>query len=307
MLDSHSTTAIRINTGFVLGMNWQVVGMAEKQSAGIAALVGRMGMARSRDLKQAGFNPREISDACQAGAIEKVDRGLYALPRRHEASTGRQRFFEACKRVPIGVLCLQTALWYHGLISEEPAAVWMMIETNARKPLIGSLSIEFVRSSGDSFSQGIVTLGLVSEVQIRVYSPMKTVADCFRYADKVGADAGPAALAMAIAANKYNRQRLLRFAEICRVKQAVAAAEKARRKPASVEQPSNVEAESEPSQQRAWDRETLAREVWETPVRQLARKYGVSDIAVRKHCKRMGIALPGRGYWQKIGNGGHPV
>jgi hypothetical protein len=91
---------------------------------------------------------------------------------------------------------------------------------------------------------------------------------------------------------------LLRFADICRVKQAIAVAEKVRRKLAQTEP--TEDAEPEPVQHRVWDRETLVREVWETPVRKLANKYGVSDNAVRKHCKRMGVSLPSRGYWQKM-------
>ena len=274
--------------------------MAEYLIPELVRLVAQMGIARSRNLEQAGFNPREISEACRAGIIEKVGRGLYSLPRKQEASTGRQRLVEACKRVSSGVLCLKTALWYHGLISDEPSAVWMMIDTKAREPQVDSMNIELVRSSGEALTLGVVTLGWITAEQIRFTSPMKTVADCFKYSDRVGEALGPAALSAAIEKNLYNRQRLLGFVEICRVKQAVAACEKARRMPKPTEPSADGEAEPAPSQgRRIWDRETLAREVWETPVRQLANKFGTSDNAVRKQCKKMGIALPGRGYWQK--------
>lgn len=274
--------------------------MAEHLIPELVRLVAQMGIARSRNLEQAGFNPREISEACRAGIIEKVGRGLYSLPRKQEASTGRHRLVEACKRVSNGVLCLKTALWYHGLVSDEPSAVWMMIDTKAREPQVDSMNIELVRSSGEALTLGVVTLGLITAEQIRFTSPMKAVADCFKYSDRVGEALGPAALSAAIEKNLYNRQRLLGFAEICRVKQAVAACEKARRMPKSTEPTADGDAEPAPAHGRVWDREVLAREVWETPVRQLANKYGTSDNAVRKHCKRMGIALPGRGYWQKI-------
>lgn len=260
-------------------------------------------MVRLRDLEKAGFHHRHVIDACNEGTIEKVGRGIYALPGRGD--TPRDLLTEACKRVPQGVICLFSALWYHGLVTEEPEAVWMMIDTKARVPQTdSSLPIKFVLASGDALEQGVVTLGLIDEIQVRVYSPMKTVADCFKYADKIGAEVGPMALAASVTNNKYNRQRLLRFADICRVKQAVAAAEKARRKPTPAAPPTDGEAGQAAVQGRVWDRETLAREVWETPVRQLANKYGVSDNAVRKHCKRMGIALPVRGYWQKLASNG---
>jgi predicted transcriptional regulator of viral defense system len=258
-------------------------------------LVKELGVARLRDLEKAGFHHRYVIDACKEGAIEKVGRGVYTLPRRSD--TPRERPIEACKRVPQGVICLSSALWFHGLIAEEPDAVWMMIDTKARVPHVDSLPIKFVFASGDALTQGVVTLGLIEEVQIRVCSPMKSVADCFKYADKIGTGVGPAALAAAVANNKYNRQRLLRFAEICRVKQAVAIAENARRQPEPARPAEEVDETS--ASARVWDREVLEKEVWSEPIRQLAKKYGVSDVAIHKHCKKMGISLPGRGYWAK--------
>jgi hypothetical protein len=85
--------------------------------------------------------------------------------------------------------------------------VWMMVETKARAPQLDSTKLEFLRASGDAYTQGLVPLGLISQAQIRVTSPMKTVADCFKYADRVGDELGPAALAAE--KNLYNRQRLL--------------------------------------------------------------------------------------------------
>jgi len=83
--------------------------------------------------------------------------------------------------------------------------------------------------------------------------------------------------------DKYNRQRLLRFAEICRVKQAVAVAENAGMHPKA--KPTE-EAEEVPVPDRAWDREVLEKEAWSEPIRRLAKKYGVSDVAIHKHCKK---------------------
>jgi len=89
-----------------------------------------LGVARLRDFEKAGFHHRYVIDACKEGAIEKVGRGTYALPGRQQ--TPQQRLVEACKRVPYGVVCLFSAPWFHGLIAEEPQAIWMMIDTKAR-------------------------------------------------------------------------------------------------------------------------------------------------------------------------------
>jgi predicted transcriptional regulator of viral defense system len=251
-------------------------------------------VARLRDFERAGLHHRFVADACKEGALEKVGRGTYALPGRKQ--TPSNRIAEACKRVPQGTVCLLSALWFHGPIAEEPPALWMAIDIKGRPPQFDLFPIEFVYASGEALTHGAMNLG-IDGVQISVYSPMKTVADCFKYAARIGSEVGAAALAAAVASNKYNRQRLLRFAEICRVKQAVAAAESARIHPKPAK--SNKTAKEVPAPIRVWDREVLEKQVWSEPVRQLARKYGVSDVAIRKHCKKMGIKLPERGYWAK--------
>jgi hypothetical protein len=130
--------------------------------------------------------------------------------------------------------------------------------------------------------QGLNALLSFKDLQFRMSS--------FKYADKIGAVVGPAALAASVASNKYNRQRLLRFAEICRVKQAVAAAERSRRQRFPVELPKGEEA---PKPERIWVRDLLEKQVGSEPIRRLATKYGVSDVAIHKQCKKMGTTLPG--------------
>lgn len=101
-----------------------------------------------RDSKTAGIHTQYVGEACNAGLIERVGRGIYALPGREE--TPRQRLVEACKRVPQGVICLFSALWFHELIAEEPDTVWMTIDKKAREPQVDSLPIMFVLASGDA-------------------------------------------------------------------------------------------------------------------------------------------------------------
>ena len=83
-------------------------------------------MARLRDFEAAGLHHRYVIEACREGAIQKFGRGAYALPGRKQ--TPQQRIAEACKRVPQGVVCLLSALWFHGLIAKEPDALWMSID-----------------------------------------------------------------------------------------------------------------------------------------------------------------------------------
>jgi len=83
-------------------------------------------VARLRDFEAAGLHHRYVIEACREGAIQKFGRGAYALPGRKQ--TPQQRIAEACKRVPQGVVCLLSALWFHGLIAKEPDALWMSID-----------------------------------------------------------------------------------------------------------------------------------------------------------------------------------
>jgi hypothetical protein len=111
---------------------------------------------------------------------------------------------------------------------------------------------------------------------------MKSIADCFKYRNKIGLEVGVAALAAAVEQNLYNRQKLLRFADICRVRKIVALeADKAETRARGATQASTSVVVS-------WDRQSLEEEVWAAPLRQLARRY-----------RKLGIALPGRGYWAK--------
>jgi hypothetical protein len=96
----------------------------------------------------------------------------------------------------------------------------MAIAHKARLPRVNVLPIKFVRFSGEALTQGIVNVK-VDGVPVRVYSPMKTVADCFKYRNEIGIEIAIAALRASIHQGKYSRYRLLHFARICRVEKFI--------------------------------------------------------------------------------------
>lgn len=118
-------------------------------------LVRKIGVACNRGFKLAGLHEQFVARVYSCGMIERIGRGTYALPGREEKP--RQRLIEACKRVPQGVICLFSALWFHGLIPEEPEAVWITIDKKSREPQADSFPIKFVLSSRDALSRGVVT------------------------------------------------------------------------------------------------------------------------------------------------------
>jgi predicted transcriptional regulator of viral defense system len=191
---------------------------AQAQLAKLAKLVRDSVICRSRDLSNAGIHRRYLAIACGQGLIKRVARGLYA-PAGSERGR-RQELLQACRRVPRGILCLSSALYFHGLLRQEPPQVWMAIGHKARLPRVDALPLKIVRFSGEALTQGVVNLK-VDGVPVRVYSPMKTIADCFKYRNQIGIEIAVAALRASIHQGKYSRYRLLHFARICRVEKLV--------------------------------------------------------------------------------------
>ena len=176
------------------------------------------GICRSRDLASVGVHRRYLAIACGQGLIERVARGLYAPPGTKR--DGHQVLRQACLRVPHGILCLFSALYFHGLLRQKPSEVWMAIEHKARLPRVTAPPLRIVRFSGEALTQGVVNVK-IDGVPVRVYSPMKTVADCFKYRHQIGIEIAVAALRASIHKGKFSRYRLLHFARICRVEKFI--------------------------------------------------------------------------------------
>ncbi len=171
-------------------------------------------IARSREFAAAGINRRDVATALARGAIEQVDRGTYCLP--GFALHPHARLLLACKRVPGSVVCLSSAAHFHGLIDDEPPEVWIAIDGKSRRPSPNRIAIKTVWFSGDAMSQGVVNQR-IEGVPIRVFSPMKTIADLLKYRNKIGIEVALQSSRASVAMSHYSPYRLLHFARICRV------------------------------------------------------------------------------------------
>jgi predicted transcriptional regulator of viral defense system len=125
------------------------------------------------------------------GQLQKVGRGLYIASETH--LTEHHSLVEACKRVPRGIICLLSALRFHGLTTQAPSEVWMAIDDKAWRPKVDNPRLHVVRFSGDALTSGIED-HVIEKVHVRVYGPAKTVADCFKYRNKIGLDVALEAL-----------------------------------------------------------------------------------------------------------------
>jgi predicted transcriptional regulator of viral defense system len=165
-------------------------------------------------MERKGISRSELKRLNDRGLVERVSRGVYALP--GVVLTEHHSLAEATRLVPGGVICLLTALRFHGLTTQNPFEVWMAIEAKAWRPKRQRLKLRIVHFSGESFREGIEEHD-VGGVRIRVYTAAKTVADCFKFRNKIGIDVAVEALKDFARLHRGEANDLARFARICRV------------------------------------------------------------------------------------------
>jgi predicted transcriptional regulator of viral defense system len=179
----------------------------------VLALARRHGILRPRDLGAARIPRSYLRRLVKRRVLERTGRGLYRLA--GDEIDEHHSMAEACKRVPHGVVCLLSALRFHDLTTQAPFEVWMAIDVKARAPKADHPPLRIVRMSGDARTKGIEE-HRVEGVTVKVYSVAKTVADCFKYRNKIGLDVALEAL------REYRRVRgsmddLGRMAVVCRM------------------------------------------------------------------------------------------
>lgn len=177
-------------------------------------LVRTQGLVRPRDLEPLGIPRISLTRAVRRRQLERVGRGLYGLPERAVSAHGT--LAEAACRVPKGVVCLLSALRFHGLTTQAPFEVWLAIDNKAIAPKLDYPPLRIVRFSGAALTEG-VEAHVVDGVTVRVTSVAKTVADCFKYRNKIGLDVALEALREAWREKRMTSDELWRCAKTCRV------------------------------------------------------------------------------------------
>lgn len=180
----------------------------------ILAMVQQAGVLRPRDLDAHGIPRVYLSRLCERGYLQRVGRGLYVLP--YADISEHHTLAEACKRVPHSVVCLLSALRFHGLTTQSPFEVWLAIGSKVWRPQVDYPRLRFVRFSARALEAGVEEHA-VEGVIVRVYSPAKTVADCFKYRNKIGVDVAVEALRDCRRQRRCTNDELWHYAKICRV------------------------------------------------------------------------------------------
>ena len=180
----------------------------------ISELAKTAGVLRPRDLAAYGIARQYLRLAEQQGIVVRSGRGLYTPA--DAPITEFHTLAEAAKRVPRGVICLLSALRFHDIGTQNPFEVWMAIGEKDRRPRSDNPQMRIVRFSKPSLEFGQKT-HYVEGVPIHIFSAAKTVADCFKYRNKIGLDVALEALRESIKNRKATIADLWQAAKVCRV------------------------------------------------------------------------------------------
>ena len=172
------------------------------------------GMIQASDLLQAGLPREYLSRLAKKGELVKVGHGLYQLP---SADFGQyENLISVAEQVPGGVVALLSALNFHGFTTQNPFEIWIAIDGRARKPEIEYPPVRYLSLSGEALTAGVEEHNIEGRI-VKVYCPAKTVADCFKYRNKIGLDVAIEALREGWREKQFTMAELNQYAKIDRV------------------------------------------------------------------------------------------
>ena len=180
----------------------------------IVQLASIQPLVRSRDMEIQGIPREYLLRMYRQGLLRRAARGVYALA--DSPVSEHHSLAVVAKIVPHAVVCLLSALRFHGLTTQDPHQIWIAIDNKARRPSLESPSLRVVRFSGKALTEGVGT-HTIEGVPVRIYNAAKTIADCFKYRRKIGTDVAVEALKDALRHKRTTIDEIHRFAKVCRV------------------------------------------------------------------------------------------
>ncbi len=188
------------------------------KSEQVLQLIRQTGLLRARELDAHQLPRQYLHLLCAAGKVERVGRGLY---RAVEADLSIHHSLTlVSKRVPQGVVCLLSALGYHGLTTQFPFEIWLALGSKSWRPKVQYPPLHVVWFSGAALTTGGET-HQIEGVPVRIYSLAKTVADCFKYRHKIGLEVALEALRESWQQRRATMDELWQCAQACRVAQVM--------------------------------------------------------------------------------------
>jgi predicted transcriptional regulator of viral defense system len=180
----------------------------------LLTLAKSQGTIRTRDAIALDIHPEYLRRLAVKGVLLKSGRGMYTyidadLTENHSLAT-------VSHRVPHGVICLLSALQFHGIGTQAPFEIWLAIDVNARTPNADLLPLRIAYMSGLALSMGIET-HIIEGIPVQIFNPAKTIVDCFKYRQKIGLDVALEALRNAWESRRCSIDELWKYAKICRM------------------------------------------------------------------------------------------
>jgi predicted transcriptional regulator of viral defense system len=178
----------------------------------------RGGTLRTSDAMQLGIQPRTLYAMRDAGILERLSRGLYRLA--HLPPLVDPDLVTVALRVPRAVICLVSALAFHELTTQIPHVVDIALRNGDKRPRLDHPPLRVFWFSGAAWREGIEEQA-IDGVSVRIYGPEKSVADAFKYRRKLGLDLALEAVRRYRQRDDYNADKLLYYARVCRVENAI--------------------------------------------------------------------------------------
>ncbi len=188
------------------------------QSIRVLNLAREKGVFRASDADKLGIPRIVISRLFTAGKLERIGRGVYRLP--DMTLSENEGLILVATRVPQAVICLLSALQYHGLTTQLPRQIWITMPRGSHVPKLDYPPVRMIQASGEAYSTGI-EIQEHDQVKIRIYNVAKTIADCFKHRNKIGIDVALEALKDARRQNRASIAEIWKYAKICRVSNVI--------------------------------------------------------------------------------------
>jgi len=189
---------------------------AEEQARRLIKQKG--GIIRTAEALRAGIHPRTLYQLRDNGILEKLSRGVYRLADQPPLSNSD--LVTVALRIPQAVICLISALYFHEITTQIPHTVSIALRRGAESPRLDYPPVSIHR-----FSEATLTAGIeehrIDGVTVRIYGPEKTLADCFKFRNKIGMDVVLEALKHYKERKSFKGDLLLRYARVCRVEQVM--------------------------------------------------------------------------------------
>ena len=169
--------------------------------------------------REIGVHAQELTRLVRDGALERVARGTYRIADRPISE--HHAFAIVAAINPHSVICLLSALEFHGIGTEVPFEVWVAVERGSRQPSVRNPPLRVVNMSGEAFREGIEVHRIEGQ-RVRIYSAAKTIADLFKFRTRIGVGIAIEALRDAWQRRLVTIDAVEHYARICRVSRVMA-------------------------------------------------------------------------------------